>query len=186
MLLLAVAGSLIMFFVISLLFLLRINAAEYKPVKLPGIFWISTLLSVASSVSIQSAGRSFRNEQFESHKNYIGLTLIFGILFSMCQITGWYSMFDKGLQLNNNPSAAFIYLLSGLHLLHIFIGLLVLALIFRDALRNATYVDGFILSLNPAKKTRLRLVIYFLHFVNFLWLYLFGLFIFQQLQQRNW
>jgi cytochrome c oxidase subunit III len=94
----------------------------------------------------------------------------------VCQFTGWFVLQDAGIKLSNNTSGAFMYVLTGLHVAHIIIGLGAMSYIFADALKNAAYVDGFIQSLNPIKKARLQLVTRYWHFVDLLWLFLFGLF----------
>lgn len=132
---------------------------------------------MASSFSIREANRAFRSEQFDQYKNWLGFTLILGIIFAVCQFIGWLFLQQNGILLSNNPAGAFIYLLSGLHLAHIGMGLGALGYIFYDALKNANYVDGFIQSLNPVKQARLKLLTRYWHFVDVLWLYLFMLFV---------
>jgi cytochrome c oxidase subunit 3 len=81
------------------------------------------------------------------------------------------------MRLSGN-SSAFIFLISGLHLAHIFFGVVVMLVVLVDALKNYRYIDAFVSSLNPAKKTRLQLLVIYWHFVDVLWLLLFLLFLF--------
>jgi cytochrome c oxidase subunit 3 len=72
-------------------------------------------------------------------------------------------------------AGAFVYLFSGLHFLHVLIGLLGLGWIWWDSYQSRTYVEGYIQSLNPQKMTRWKMVSIFWHFLDVLWIILFAL-----------
>ncbi|MES2387999.1 MAG: cytochrome c oxidase subunit 3 [Bacteroidota bacterium] len=179
---LCMGGSLLVFLIISVIFAWRAIGPGFAPVRVPAIFWVSSMLSLTGSFLLRESAYSLRAEKYNAYKNLIGSAGIIGFLFAVCQVQGWAQMRSEGILLDNSISGSFIYLLSGLHLAHILAGLTALAFIYHDARRNNTYVDGFIQSLNPAKNTRFRLTVIYWHFVNFLWLGLFMLFLVQQLK----
>ena len=69
----------------------------------------------------------------------------------------------------------FVYIISGVHLLHILVGLVFLTIMLVEAMRRRPYVDSFVYSVNPPNKLKIRLITLYWHFVDLLWI---GLFIF--------
>lgn len=177
MLALAMLGSVIIFLVISMLYFMRAGMPDWIPVQLPAVFWVSTFIMVFSSFTLQQAKENYKTERYEHFKNWIGFTLLLGGLFLLSQAAGWIDLFQSRASQQGSVSSAFLYLMSGLHAAHILLGLVVLVIIYRDAMRNTEYVDGFITSLNPAKNARLQLMTYYWHFVDGLWFALFLLFL---------
>lgn len=96
-----------------------------------------------------------------------------GITFMLLQVSGWLEMIDSGAFMGNQNSVALVYLLTGLHLLHILAGIVYLTLLFRKAVENRTYVDSFVYSVNPPNRLRLKLMTRYWHFVDALWLIVF-------------
>lgn len=169
MLWLAMAGSFIIFFFILLTFTFRKAGSDYKVIEIPVQFYFSTLILTASSVTLALGQIWFKKEKFGLFYRMTLATGILAVLFCIFQIWGWAELFKNGVYLDSSIFGAFIYILTGLHLAHIFLGLFGLGVVIYDARQNSSYVDGFILSLNPIKLTRIRLVSYFWHFIDVLW-----------------
>lgn len=177
MLVLAMGGSVIIFLVLTALFFNRAGMADWVPIQLPVVFWVSTFIMFFSSFALEQARENYRTERYDHFKNWIGFTLLLGALFMLSQAAGWYDLINTQASQQGSVSAAFLYLMSGLHAAHIILGLVVLVMVYRDAMRNTEYVDGFITSLNPVKATRLKLLTMYWHFVDVLWIGLFLLFV---------
>ena len=171
---LAIAGSFLLFFFLIFVFLLRVQGSGWIPVTLPKAFNFSTLIISFSSVSLIFANRSFRNEAYNQSYFWLTITLTLAISFGILQVAGWMHLFEAGISLHQT-SGAFIYLVTGLHFLHILLGLAGIGWIWLDSYHSRSYVDGFIHSLNPMKMTRLRIVSVFWHFLDLLWIILFAL-----------
>ncbi len=177
MLLLAMGGSVIFFLVLIVAYFNRAGMPDWRPVPLPAVFWVSTFIMVFSSFTLQQANENYKAERYEHFKNWIGFTLLLGAIFLLSQGAGWFDLIMMHHTMTDSVSAAFLYLMSGLHAAHILLGLVVLVMIYRDAMRNSEYVDGFITSLDPVKSSRLKLMTYYWHFVDALWFGLFLLFL---------
>ena len=83
-----------------------------------------------------------------------------------------------GINFTGLPSGSFLYLLSGIHIVHL-LGAMVFALILLLKLRN-TQSDGIqklLLITNPYEKMRIRLFTVYWHFMDAVWLILFLLFV---------
>lgn len=175
----AMAGSVILFLVIIVSFFNRAGMPDFRPLQVPAVFWVSTFIMVFSSFTLLQANENYKAERYDHFKNWIGFTLLLGVIFILSQGAGWFELISHEMTMNASVSAAYLYLMSGLHAAHIILGLIVLAFIYRDAIRNTEYVDGFITSLNPVKSARLKLMTYYWHFVDALWFALFLLFVSQ-------
>jgi len=172
LLLLALLGSVILFFVLSLVFFTRVAAPDWQNFKLPLYFWISSGIMIISSASLWQAKANFGRENFENYKNWLAVTLVLGLLFLLLQTAGVVEMWQGGIKWQH-ISGAFVFLLGGLHAFHIVLGLVWIFIIYVKAASKRTYVDSFIQSLNPMTGIHLKLLSWYWHFVDALWLYLF-------------
>lgn len=175
MLWLGIGGSVLVFTILLGIYVLRKSAGVYwTDVPLPSLFWISTLAIVVSSLTLHLANYALRTDRYPQFRIYIGATLTLGILFVILQLWGWKQLIEAGISTVNNPSAGFIYLLSGLHILHIAVGIIILTWAVFQSLKNISYVDSFVFSVNPPNQLKIKLITIYWHFVDVLWLYLFG------------
>jgi cytochrome c oxidase subunit 3 len=177
MLWLGVLGSSLLFGVIFLEYLLRMDGGNWHFVALPDMFWLSTLVILFSSITLHEANLAFIQERFLHYRIFLAATLMLGVTFMLLQGVGWLEMIEGGGMVNQGTSFGFIYLLTGLHLLHILIGVIYLGVMFRKALKNRTYIDAFVYSVNPPNLLRLKLITRYWHFVDILWVAVFLLFL---------
>jgi len=172
---LGIASSVMIFTIMLVAYIVRRAGPGWTDVKLPTVFLISTGAIMLSSLTLKNANTAFRHERFKSYRSNMGSTLMLGILFMVLQAWGWRQMLTAGVGLAGNPSGSFVYVISGVHLLHILVGLILLGIILTEALRRRPYVDSFVYSVNPPNLLKLKLITLYWHFVDILWL---GLFIF--------
>jgi len=173
---LAMGSSTILFFFILIMLVVRKTSVGLQPLLLPWTFMVSTALIIVSSFTITLGRLAFLKEKYDQHVRWGGITLILGLLFLGLQVHGWQSIYQNGFTMHDSVAAAFLFVLSGLHFAHMVgaIGLLSWALI--DSSQNKTYIDGYLQSINPAKRTRLLLAYWFWHFTDILWVLLFLVF----------
>ena len=180
MLYLGLGGSGLLFLMFAVLYTMRKGTPGWVGFDLPGIFWISTALITASSVMLHLANQAFKRDKFKAYRSLLALTLDLGILFAVTQFMGWRTMINQGIVLNKSIAGAFVYIVSGLHLLHVTGGICFLALLLVQAFRRIAYVDSFIYSVNPPNQLRLRLVTQYWHYVDAMWVFLFLFFLLHQ------
>jgi cytochrome c oxidase subunit 3 len=137
------------------------------------IFWASTVAILVSSFTLHEANRAFSEERFVQYRRLMGATLLLGGVFMVTQLIGGYQLHERGDTLQNSVSSGFIYLLSGLHLLHLLGGVIFLAKLFIEGLKHLSYVDAFVYSVNPPNLLKVKLVALYWHFVDVLWIVLF-------------
>ncbi len=175
MLWLAIAGSVLLFTVLLMIYVVRVTGPGWVNMPLPTVFLLSTFVIMLSSLTLHNANTAFLHERFSAYRTNIGTTLGLGVLFMVLQGWGWRQLMQAGVRLEGNPAGGFVYLISGLHLLHILIGLIFLVIVFVEAARRRQYVESFVYSVNPPNQLKLRLTTLYWHFVDVLWL---GLFLF--------
>jgi len=180
MLYLGFSGSSLVFLVFAILYTMLKGTPGWIAFYLPPIFWISTGLILASSLTLRLANLAFVNDKFSRYKWLMAATLGLGILFMITQIAGWRTMVQDGIVMNKSTAGAFLYIISGLHLIHVLGGIIFLSILLIQALKRTTYIDSFIYSVNPPNQLRLRLVTQYWHYVDILWMLLFVFFLYHQ------
>lgn len=170
---LGIGGSVLLFTVLLGIYIVRQTGPGWADVALPNVFILSTFVILLSSLTLHNANRAFQHEQFANYRINIATTLILGTLFILLQGWGWRQMVQAGVGLEGNPAGGFVYVLSGLHLLHILIGLIFLVITLVEALRRRAYVEAFVYSVNPPNQLKIRLITLYWHFVDVLWVALF-------------
>lgn len=135
-------------------------------VILPNIFQYSTAVIILSSVTLFLASRAAKALQFGRQRLYLWLTFALGIVFCILQVDGWYILTYKMdiFFVNPNASRSFIYVLTGVHLVHIIAGLLVLLNALRGSYRNIPQVMNLY---------KMEMTSIFWHFVDIIWIYLY-------------
>ena len=173
MLWMGVIGSSLLFASIFVVYLIRVHNENGHFIALPDMFWLSTLVILFSSITLHEANLAFVQERFLHYRVFLGSTFLLGITFMLLQVSGWLELIESGVFIGKNTSVAFIYILTGLHLLHILAGVIYLSVLFQKAVKNRTYIDSFIYSVNPPNRLRLKLMTRYWHFVDALWLVVF-------------
>lgn len=173
MLYLGMFGSSLLFVFIFFVFMKKEFINQNIPIALPKVFWLSSFAILLSSALLYYAKKCLQNENFGIYKWILSLTLCSGILFFVFQLVGWRMLNNTGITMGNNTGGAFIYIFSGLHLLHSFIGIMGLLYVVIKAFKNYSYVDAFVYSVNPPNVLRLKLVSIYWHFLDILWIVIF-------------
>ncbi len=160
------ASIIMMFGALMSAYIVKSAAGNWLEFGLPSQFYISTGLILSSSVCIHLAYKSFVGKRESSFKAFLFAALALGISFIVFQYLGYQNMFAAGVDLKANVSGSFVYLITGLHVLHVMGGITAITV----ALINA-FLLPFITT--EKRKIRLKLVCHYWHFVDILWIYLF-------------
>jgi cytochrome c oxidase subunit 3 len=140
---------------------------DWRHITLPSILFLSTMLLVASSVTLEVARRRIAaymgglSSQAASSKLWLYMTLGLGLLFVVGQYMAWLQLRSQGLYLATNPNSSFFYVFTALHALHVLGGLAGLGRVIRK------------LSLGTLRRSTLNATSIYWHFMGVLWIYLF-------------
>ena len=162
-------------------FIVRQAQGNWTAYKLPDLFWISTVVIILSSLTLIIGERAIKNENRSLYKRMIGLTFLLGIGFAVLQYYGWLALSSIGIILQgNDPSGAFLYVISGIHVLHVVGGLIFLGGFYLKTLKKVDAAEQLIEDMKPEKFLGIELLSTYWHFVGVLWWYLFFFFQYYQ------
>jgi len=143
------------------------SSTDWRHITLPSILYLSTLLLLISSVTLEISRRRVATfmgglkRQVASPGRWLYVTLSLGLLFVACQYMAWLQLRSQGLYLATNPNSSFFYVFTAVHALHVLGGLGGLARVIRK------------LSKSVLRRSTLDATSYYWHFMGVLWLYLF-------------
>jgi cytochrome c oxidase subunit 3 len=148
-------------------YMVRQGQGRWDHVHLPTPFWISTVLIIASSITIHLTVRAFKKKEFGQYKALLTTTIILGVAFLISQIVGFTQLYNlQDVRLNsNNAAGEFTYVIPFVHGVHVLGGLVAMLIVFiSTSIRRRKGIF---------KSTGIELVSIYWHFVDALWLYIF-------------
>ena len=137
------------------------NWLEYD---LPGIFWVTSGIVVLSSVFLQWSYYSAKKDNLTNLRIGMVITVILGLAFLVGQWYSWVALVDREVFFVGNPAGSFLYVITGMHALHLISGLLFLIIVL---------ISTFRLKVHSRSLTTLEMATTYWHFLGGLWLYLF-------------
>jgi cytochrome c oxidase subunit 3 len=145
----------------------------------PRYFSLSTVVLLVSSYTLAQAPRLYRADDLPSLTRCLGATLLLGCVFSGLQVLGWRELVQQGVLFAGERSGTFVYVISGLHVAHVVAGLLfLLAQLIRTSHASRDGVRTLVFIRNPYHLRQLRALLTYWHFIDALWVALFGMFLF--------
>ena len=106
-----------------------------KDFELPFAFIISTLVIFLSSISIAISKKNVKNNDVSKTTFWLFVTFILGIIFVISQFLGFNELVSLGYFFTGAQSTvttSFLYVLTVLHLAHLFAGLIVLIVVMAN------------------------------------------------------
>jgi len=167
-------GSLTALFLgISVSYLYQVVNNQIDTITPPAIFILNSVLLLASSWFIIRANKAYQKDDTKSYTRSLIVTLILTILFMIAQTAGWTYMLGNGMLASNNPSTGYLYVISGLHFMHVIGGIPFLALFIHVAYKRMKEpVSVLVYFSDPEKRLKLRLLTIYWHYLDALWIYL--------------
>jgi cytochrome c oxidase subunit III len=158
-------GSIVMMFAgLTSAYVVKRNQANWVTFDIPKIFWYSTAVILISSVTLMQALRMFREHNMLKYKGLVATTFVLGVLFVIMQVIGFHQLWNNGFTLTGNVSFSFLYIIVGLHVLHVLGGIIALLVLFLKAFSS---------KVKSYDTVPVEVVSTYWHFVDILWVYLF-------------
>ena len=145
-------------------YIVKQSGGEWLNFNLPGMFWITSLIIIVSSITMQLALSSARADGFNRLRTYLIVTALLGLAFLIGQYESWKQLVEMDVYFVGNPAGSFLYVLTGLHAVHIISGLIFLLIVI---------VSSFKLKIHSRSLIRIEMCTTYWHFLGGLWLYLF-------------
>ena len=169
---LAVVTSL--FGLFAIVYNMRSQFPDWRPLPDPGLLWANTALLILASVALQRARSAVARDDMGALKPNLLAGGVLTFAFLGGQLLVWRQLSSAGYYLATNPADAFFYILTGLHGLHLAGGLWFWA-------RAAGAVQKGLDSRPVTEAARVRLSVtlcsVYWHYLLLVWLILFGLLI---------
>lgn len=159
----AIGSILMMFAGLTSAFIVKSNQVNWKPVTVPKIFWVSTAMIVLSSLTIQMALRSFKQREMNRYRVLMLVTLVLGLAFLAFQWAGFNELWDQRITFKGAGAGQFLYVIFGLHALHVIGGVVALLIMSIKAFFSNTKLYSAV---------PVEVAATYWHFVDVLWIYL--------------
>lgn len=159
----AIGSILMMFAGLTSAFIVKSNQTNWISIDIPLVFWFSTAVILISSLTIHLSLRSFRQREMGKYRLLVAATLILGVAFIVLQWMGFQDLWKQNITFRGSGAGQFLYVIFGLHAIHVLGGIIALLVIFIKAYVSRTKIYSSV-SLEVASA--------YWHFVDLLWVYL--------------
>lgn len=179
------AGIAMMFLTLTVAYVMLVGTRGWQPIELPSLIWLSTLLILASSATLEMTRRAWRRGATELAGHWLMLSVLLGAGFVVSQIFCWLQLAAQQERLSGSYSS-FFYMLTGLHAAHIVGGVALLAYLLvrvqaesRRVAAARKILSARLVSVQKVETpvatrlpdTTLDVVALYWHFVDGLWVY---------------
>lgn len=148
------------------------------PIQIPSLFYFNSMIIIASSMTLIYAKRRYEEDDTTMFKAALWTTLGLTILFLFMQGQAWLQLIDMNIHLTSSTLASYMYLISGLHFLHLVAGIPFLAyFIYVAQKRMKNPITVLVYFSDPDRKRTLNLINIYWHFLDGLWIYLICFFL---------
>ena len=120
--LMAVIG--VLFSLFSVAYIGRMAYGDWRILPEPSLLWFNTGVIMLSSFAFSRATINARISDIKKTREYLLLAGVLTFGFIIGQLFVWRELVSFGYFVSTNPSYAFFYLLTALHILHLFGGLI--------------------------------------------------------------
>ncbi|MGN6370260.1 MAG: cytochrome c oxidase subunit 3 [Phycisphaerae bacterium] len=167
------AASMVAYIIVRMQIEIRLREAGYATTwpppgmpHIPSTLWLSTLVILISSITIQMALNAVRRDNLKALRRNLIATFSLGLLFLLLQTLNWcefYFAIHPGTQIAGAYLGMF-YTLTGLHAAHVIGGLIPLAIV-----TARSFKDRYSRNYHPG----IRYSTVYWHFLDAIWLILF-------------
>ena len=161
--LMAVIG--VLFSLFSVAYIGRMAYGDWRILPEPILLWFNTGVIMLSSFAFSRATINAREGDIKRTREYLLLAGVLTFGFIIGQLFVWRELVSFGYFVSTNPSYAFFYLLTALHILHLFGGLIAWLIVTYKSFIPQKETSDFSLKVN--------LCAIYWHFLLIVWTLLF-------------
>lgn len=145
-------------------YIVRQSGGNWLEFNLPPIFYINSAIIFLSSITMHWAYYSAKKDNLETIKIALSITTVLGIAFLVGQYISWGMLVDMQVFFVGNPSGSFLYILTGLHGVHLISGVIFLIIVLISTFKYKVHSKNLV---------RMEMCATYWHFLDGLWIYLF-------------
>lgn len=147
-------------------YIVRKSEGNWVDFELPPIFWLTTAILVLSSVTHHLAFYHAKKDNLTQVKGWMFITALLGLGFLVSQWYSWVYLVNINVYFSgNNVAGSFLYVLTGLHMLHVLSAVIFVLVI---TWRTQQY------KVHSKNLLGIELCTTYWHFLDVLWIYLFA------------
>ncbi len=161
------AAIVMMFVALSSAFIVVSGTDQWRPIRMPKMFFLSTAIILLSSATIQTAARSLKQEARRRYERWLFVTLLLGLGFLVSQLLGWRELVAQGVYFSRHPHSTFFFLFTGVHGVHLLGGIFALSYLVARRQQKTDQRRG------PKRKALVDVVSLYWHVMDGLWIWLF-------------
>lgn len=161
---LAVLTSMFFLFVVG--YRMRMAMPDWDAIADPELLWLNTALLIVSSLAMQRAKLAAKSGKIGKVRSNLSFAGLAALGFLVGQYLAWGQLNEAGFYARNSPAAAFFFLLTGLHAIHLCGGILVWA---RTTLKTWQQVEV------ARVKLSIELCTTYWHYLLLVWIVFFTL-----------
>lgn len=168
---LASVGTLFLFLSITYFFNSYLNPDRPRLIISP-LFYLSTGIILLSSIFLHKAKKAYLNEDYLALKNRLIITSFLSGLFIISQFFGWMSLNSNNFSIIKHGAASFLFIISGLHVLHILVGFFFMISYTSKCVSNLNdEVNALVFFSDIKHKYQIDLLNKYWHFLGLVWIY---------------
>lgn len=159
------ASVVMLFACLTSAYVVRRADGNWFTFDLPSMFMVTSLIILLSSMTMHLGFMAAKQDNPIRVKMWVTVTAVLGLLFMVGQLVGWQQLVNNKIHLSGgNPSASFVYILSGLHGVHLISAVVFLIIVWNSARQ---------LKISSKNLAQIEMCSTYWHFLGGLWLYLF-------------
>ncbi len=145
-------------------YIVRMAEGHWENFPLPRIYLFSTAVIILSSLTLWQAHRRIKADEVEKSRPWLLATFVLGVAFLVMQWLGFSDMVHRGIYFVGHVSGSYVYVLAGMHALHVLLGLGFIAYVL---------VATFRFKVHARRDVSIYVTGVLWHFLTFLWVYLY-------------
>jgi len=145
-------------------YIVRQSEGNWLEFEIPKTLYISSAIILASSLTMQWSYMAAKKDSLTSLRISSLITAFLGVAFLICQFLAWQDLVAMDVYFVGNPAGSFMYVLTGLHGVHLISGVIFLVLVTVNAFRYKVHSKSM---------DQIEMCATYWHFLDGLWLYLF-------------
>ncbi len=163
---LGMVAILMFFMALAAAFLvLRTTSGRFGALHLPALLWFNTVVLLASSGTLELARKRLAAADDNAFRKMWMITTVLGIAFVLGQGIAWWQLVVAGVYGSSSLAAAFFYVFTVAHAVHLFGGLCALLYVGFRKFRQA----------EMTRVAAAEVASYYWHFMDGLWVFLLAL-----------
>lgn len=153
-----------MFASLTSAYIVKKSEGNWLLIDFPAMFNVTSILIVLSSISMHFAYISAKRNNLANIRIGLVITTVLALAFAVGQYMSWGELVDQDVHFVGNAAGSFIYIFTGLHVVHLLGGVIYLAIVL---------VNAFKYKVHSKNLTQIEMCTTYWHFLGGLWLYLY-------------